>query len=80
MELMAAVNAPAGGAATAQALLSTAGALVITAAMLTGLPGFLTTGAYLVVLAIALGLLAALAWGLARFARRSTKDTTVSVG
>jgi hypothetical protein len=45
-----------------------------------GVPGFLTTGAYLVVLAIALGLLAALAWGLARFARRSSKDTTVSVG
>jgi len=45
-----------------------------------GVPGFLTTGAYLAVLAIAVGLLAALAWGLARFARRSTKDTTVSVG
>jgi hypothetical protein len=48
--------------------------------MLTVVPGFLTTGAYMIVLAIALGLLAALAWGLAHFARRSTKDTTVSVG
>jgi len=32
-------------------------------------PGFLTTAAYLIVLAIAIGLLSALAWGLARFAR-----------
>src|SRR5215211_3065347 len=39
MELMAAANAPAGGAAIGQALLATAGALVITAAMLTVLIG-----------------------------------------
>jgi hypothetical protein len=32
-------------------------------------PGFLTTAAYLLVLAIALGLLSALTWGLARFGR-----------
>ena len=36
-----------------------------------GVPGFLTTAAYLIVLAIALGLLSSLAWGLARFARSS---------
>jgi hypothetical protein len=34
-----------------------------------GVPGFLTTAAYLLVLAIALGLLSSLAWGLSRFAR-----------
>jgi hypothetical protein len=34
-------------------------------------PGFLTTAAYLLVLAIGLGLFGALGWGLARFARRS---------
>ena len=34
-----------------------------------GVSGFLTTGAYVIVLAIALGLFASLAWGLARFAR-----------
>jgi hypothetical protein len=36
-----------------------------------GVSGVLTTGAYLIVLAIALGLFGALAWGLARFERRS---------
>jgi hypothetical protein len=36
-----------------------------------GVSGALVTGAYLAVLAIALGLLGALAWGLARFARQS---------
>jgi hypothetical protein len=34
-------------------------------------PGFLSTAAYLIVLAIFLGLFGALAWGLARFAQRS---------
>ncbi|TMK39452.1 MAG: hypothetical protein E6G56_10820 [Actinobacteria bacterium] len=37
-----------------------------------GVPGVLTLGAYLLVLAVALGLLGSLAWGLGRFARLST--------
>jgi hypothetical protein len=35
-----------------------------------GVPGFLTLLAYLIVLAIAVGLISSLAWGLARFAKR----------
>jgi hypothetical protein len=34
-----------------------------------GVPGFVATAAYLLVLAIALGLLGALGWGLSRFGR-----------
>jgi len=37
-------------------------------------PGFLTTGAYLIVLLIAIGLLGALGWGLSRFARSTGGD------
>jgi hypothetical protein len=48
-----------------------------------GVAGFLTTLAYLLVLAIALGLIASLAWGLARFARqgevRPKKSTAAGV-
>ena len=39
-----------------------------------GVSGALVRGAYVTVLAIGLGLLAALAWGLARFARTTRGD------
>jgi hypothetical protein len=45
-------------------------------------PGFLSTAAYLVVLAIFIGLFGALGWGLARFAQRSQagKDEATMAG
>jgi hypothetical protein len=45
-----------------------------------GVPGFLTTAAYLVVLAIGVGLISSLAWGLGRFARRAQLGERATTG